>query len=802
MTSQSEKYYGDAQRLDKLRDNEEILVIRGEGLYRAQVDLIKKPKNLIEWDVAERVTRILPAFSVNSFTHARRDLVSAPYARCFADNFNKLLQFRSNQSGNVSWATLNGTLPKSGKYWLAFNIYSSNGISLPGTFDMHVGSTPHDVINAPASADMRVRFFTPTKDDIVIGPSGEDKSTIYSGQFNLMLFDMDRGISLAGTGRKTEAGVWSRKIGGRQVHVVASNSVTNVERAFRWQATDATALNGLIPSGYMPLRLDNSSLPDNLVHGDIIVATSSGPFKEMWIAAGDRFQYLKMDDDRVILVLLEAAENVPMFKRTPVSPDIALSSTHSVTANANNLVIARNPVERDNRIQGLVRSGVAKDNIVLTSLMEQVQAVHKSIVVAHTTTDLKQIQRSVVVGERMGKQIDSINDSVVVGSGAGQLMKDITRTVIIGVESSKIKQSQKTLMDSVTVGHHALSNDTAALAFKANSRYVVAVGAKAGWESDGSERSTFVGHLTGAHATNSERTTAIGSQAFLRGYGVDNVAVGTDALRYYGTMRTHSRSQLTALGVNTLTLFTKNLSNASAVGFDAQVSGSNQVQLGNSRANVYSYQPIQLRCDRRDLADIAPTALGLNFILKLKPVQFRYDYREDYIDFTTRPITPQPLRNEPEPPAMPSTDPVYQDALLAYLADREAWLEEKRQWDQTYQNYLDAVTRWERDNDLSRIVKNGSKKRTRLHQGFLPNEVRTAAEESNADFGGYQNHLNQNGLDVETLSPEELLPPMAKSIQDLHALLLERTSFQQFASQSAFIDSVAQRVIELLGHAD
>lgn len=71
-------------------------------------------------------------------------------------------------------------------------------------------------------------------------------------------------------------------------------------------------------------------------------------------------------------------------------------------------------------------------------------------------------------------------------------------------------------------------------------------------------------------------------------------------------------------------------SNCTGLGANSAVTSDNQVQLGDSATTVYAYGALQDRSDERDKADIRDTELGLDFILKLRPVDFKWDYREDY----------------------------------------------------------------------------------------------------------------------------------------------------------------------------
>lgn len=136
--------------------------------------------------------------------------------------------------------------------------------------------------------------------------------------------------------------------------------------------------------------------------------------------------------------------------------------------------------------------------------------------------------------------------------------------------------------------------------------YTTAVGAKAG-ESSSSNYSTFIGAEAGQISS-----------------GDENTAIGYQALDSCTTGRNN-----TALGVYALyNLITFN--NCTGVGNSASVTASNQVQLGSSSTTTYAYGAVQNRSDARDKADIQDTVLGLDFIKTLRPVDFRWDYREDY----------------------------------------------------------------------------------------------------------------------------------------------------------------------------
>lgn len=135
-------------------------------------------------------------------------------------------------------------------------------------------------------------------------------------------------------------------------------------------------------------------------------------------------------------------------------------------------------------------------------------------------------------------------------------------------------------------------------------------------------------------------------------------------------------------------------------------SGNNQNQIGGSDTTTYTYGAVQDRSDMRDKADIIDIPIGVNFINKLKPKFYRWNYREDYIHHD------------------------------------------------------------ESGNEIQ-LSPDGSKKRTRLHAGLIAQDVKETMDELSIDFGVYQDHLVKGGKDVKSLGYAELIPVLIKAIQEL-----------------------------------
>lgn len=187
--------------------------------------------------------------------------------------------------------------------------------------------------------------------------------------------------------------------------------------------------------------------------------------------------------------------------------------------------------------------------------------------------------------------------------------------------------------DSVAIGQHALyaatqKEQTAVGAQAARAvttgTYNVAIGARALLTQTIGGSCTVVGTGAAANLSTGSRNTAVGTSAMnVMTGGGSNTALGFEA----GTSD-ESVNYTTALGTSATPVG----NNSTAVGYNASTTGANQVQLGNSDTSTHVYGTVQNRSDARDKADVRDTELGLDFIEKLRPVDFRWDMREDYPD--------------------------------------------------------------------------------------------------------------------------------------------------------------------------
>jgi hypothetical protein len=226
---------------------------------------------------------------------------------------------------------------------------------------------------------------------------------------------------------------------------------------------------------------------------------------------------------------------------------------------------------------------------------------------------------------------------------------------------------------------------------------------------------TASGHQALFSNTTGYRNTASGSLTLWSNTtGYENTASGYEVLFSNTTGYRNTASGYLALSNNTT------FSNVSGLGYNSQVTGSNQVQLGDSNTTTYAYGSVQNRSDERDKADISETSVGLQFILKLNPVDYKWDYREDYTITT-------------------ETTDISGNTIL----------------------------------EVQNLPKDGSKKRTRKHHGLIAQQVKQVMSEMGIDFGGYQDHSVNGGNDVMSLGYTEFIAPLIKAVQEQQYIINE-----------------------------
>ena len=293
------------------------------------------------------------------------------------------------------------------------------------------------------------------------------------------------------------------------------------------------------------------------------------------------------------------------------------------------------------------------------------------------------------------------------------------------------RQSLYELVDGETntaVGYRAAAKTTSGTGN-------VAIGFDPLYENVSGSTNIAIGYQCLGAATTVSNNIAIGTQALQDVTCANNVAVGPYALKdLVGTGGAGTEGFNSALGYaagGTTANVEKNThigayagyfgfdgvnqtanpnyDNVTCLGYNSNCSGDDQVMLGENFTSTYAWGAVQNRSDERDKTDIRDTLLGLDFIKSLRPVDFRWDYREDYFD------------HDPE------------------------------------------------TNEITAVTKDGSRKRNRYHHGLIAQEVKSASDSLSIDFAGYQDHKVNGGGDVLSIGYTELIAPMVKAMQELAA---------------------------------
>jgi Chaperone of endosialidase len=430
---------------------------------------------------------------------------------------------------------------------------------------------------------------------------------------------------------------------------------------------------------------------------EAVIPDQTGQANKILTSDGTNAKWINTQGGIVTSVAVVPTNGIASTVTNPTSNvSIALSLTSTgVTAGTytNSTVTIDNFGRITTAANGLTGTTTATDTQVGVNSYTAISPNRNNVVVGSSAFMTSTATGNVAVGHlAMSNANSTATSNVAVGLEALKTNTAATNVAVGAFSMNAVSGSASS--QNVAVGAHTLKSGT-------NSQSV-AVGAFSMANPTSSGSNTAVGAYSLTLTTNGGENTAIGHQC-LAGLttGYQNTAVGKDALN--GASVTNV-IQSSALGNNAGSGLSYN--NVTYLGFNTAATATNQVQLGNSLTTTYAYGTVQSRSDVRDKADIDNTLLGLNFINLLRPVDFRYDYREDY-------------RLAVEP--------------------------------------------------LGTLVHDGSKKRTRKHHGLIAQEVKEVIDTLGIDFGGYQDHTISGGDDAQSIGYSELIAPMIKAIQQLSA---------------------------------
>ena len=279
-------------------------------------------------------------------------------------------------------------------------------------------------------------------------------------------------------------------------------------------------------------------------------------------------------------------------------------------------------------------------------------------------------------------------DRIMVGAGTG------SSNTAVGINTL---YKNTTGASNIANGYNALYENTTGYNNTANG-YRALYKNTTGYNNTSNGCSALYKNTTGCN------NTAVGCNALnLNTTAGGNTAIGYDSLSSNTTG--HGNTAIGHLALRSLTTYY----NCTGLGANSAVTGSNQVQIGDTSVTVYAQKALVTRSDARDKLDIEDSPLGLNFIMKLRPRKYR-------------------------------------------MNSREAYFEEGEERDFTAKN-------------------DGSKAGKRPHYGLVAQEVKETMNELGIDFAGYLDSKIDGGEDVLSLGYTEFIAPMIKAIQQQQQMI-------------------------------
>lgn len=322
------------------------------------------------------------------------------------------------------------------------------------------------------------------------------------------------------------------------------------------------------------------------------------------------------------------------------------------------------------------------------------------------------------VGDQCGDNITSAVGIAIFGETAGKNITDGYDITFIGGHSGYY----------TTSAHNLTGVGTGALYKNETGINLTASGVNALRNNTTGFSNTASGYLASYNLTTAYQTSSYGQAALRNNNGNNTSGFGVEA----GLNATTSYNSSFFGVISGSNVTTQN--NVTCLGYNTQVTGSNQLQLGDSYTTSYAYGAVQNRSDARDKTDIRDCSIGLDFIMKLRPVDYKWNYRDAYVDPV---VTHEEIEEE----------------VPVLVKDANG----KRRYEKKKVKKAVPVTKMvKRDND-------GSRSRKRYHHGLIAQEVM----QTGYDFGGLQDHSLNGGDDVLTIGYEELIAPMIKAMQEM-----------------------------------
>jgi trimeric autotransporter adhesin len=324
-----------------------------------------------------------------------------------------------------------------------------------------------------------------------------------------------------------------------------------------------------------------------------------------------------------------------------------------------------------------------------------------------------------------------------------------------------------------TTGENNTAVGTGALSANSTEPDNTAIGAKSLYANSGGHENTATGVLTLTNNTDGFANTAMGSRAMSSNLtGPGNAAFGAYSMTFNTTgevntaigaysMQTNTTGNFNTLVGGFTTVSAGNLTNATSLGFGALVNASNKVRIGNAAVTVIEGQvPFTFPSDGRFKFQVQDDVKGLDFILQLRPVTYRFDTKS--FDAAQRTETASAAGNN-----------LREDKLQTAT------------WKKA-QTAMDAA--YEAASNIRR-------------SGFIAQEVEEAARKSAYNFSG----IIAPGKEQQhySLSYDAFVVPLVKAVQEQQQMIDSQNKKlaaqeQQIQEQNKKIAGMQQRLDELI----
>ena len=283
-----------------------------------------------------------------------------------------------------------------------------------------------------------------------------------------------------------------------------------------------------------------------------------------------------------------------------------------------------------------------------------------SLLVGHSTTGtLSSAENNTGVGIGALDALTSGDSNVAIGNLAGSAITTGGSNILIGRAAGDALLEGSS---NVAIGHFALSAEDAhgrntAIGTKAlqvqnagADAYNVAIGFETGKLITTGVANTIIGSFAGDALTTGGNNVVVGYQALsAEDEHGNNVAVGYQALQVLNAGNSGNNvavgreaGKVVSTGIKNTILGSKagdlleTGENNIIIGYNSEASAvdvNNEITLGDANITAFrcADQSIAALSDGRDKSDVVESPYGLEFINKLKPVKFTWDFRPEHM---------------------------------------------------------------------------------------------------------------------------------------------------------------------------